>query len=204
MSRILKLVPVAQKRKGSYRRAPGKSKAEEEAQLSLFAARQAAIVRLDAGLSPFDAALLMDRTARPGARQAYLAALEKGDRAADAACNLGILEAGDGAYDDAIEWFAQALAASPAHFEAHYNLGCLYLDLEMFAPARVHLAVAAGIEGESAELQFNLAVALAGVGQFAASAVALRRFRNLSADPDGDDSARKLFGELEKALRERA
>ena len=112
--------------------------------------------------------------------------------------------AGDGAYDDAIEWFARCLATCPGHFEANYNLGCLYLDLEMFGPARVHLAIAAAQDPSSAELQFNLAVALAGVGQFAASVAALRQFRKLSPDPEQDESAGRLLGELEKALAERA
>ncbi|MBO6574963.1 MAG: tetratricopeptide repeat protein [Rhodothermales bacterium] len=203
MPRILQLVT---NRKGAYRRAKGERTAEEESQLNLFAQRQAAtVVRLDAALSPFDSALMKDRTgAGSDARDAYLQAVRDGDRVADACCNLGILEAADGAYDDAVEWFARSLAADPEHVEAHYNLGCLYLDMEMFAPARVHLAVAAARDPESAELQFNLAVALAGVGQFAASVAALRQFRKLSPDPDRDESAQKLLGELEKALQERA
>ncbi len=203
MPNILQLVP---QRKGSYRRAKGQeTDSDGPPQLGLFdAGKSAVVVQLDSSLSPFDAALLKDRTGRDDAREAYLQAVSNGDRVADALCNLGILEAADGAYDDAVEWFAKALAASPDHFEAHYNLGALYLDIEMFLPARVHLAIAAAQDPASAELQFNLAVALAGVGQFAASAAALRQFRKLSPNPDQDESARKLLGELERALRERA
>lgn len=203
MPRILQLVP---QRKGAYRRAKGEDlKDDGSPQLGLFAAGAAENVRqLEDGLSPFDAALLRDRTGRGDAREAYLKAVREEDRMPDALCNLGILDAADGAYDDAVEWFAKALAAAPDHFEAHYNLGCLYLDIEQFLPARVHLAIAAAQEPASAELQFNLAVALAGVGQFAASAAALRQFRKLSPDPDRDESAGKLLGELERALRERA
>ncbi|NNE69375.1 MAG: tetratricopeptide repeat protein [Rhodothermales bacterium] len=203
MPRILQLVP---QRKGAYRRAKGDDPGTEDTpQLSLFAAGAASnVLQLEDGLSPFDAALLRDRTGQADAREAYLTAIRDGDRVADAFCNMGILEAAAGAYDDAVEWFAKALSAAPDHFEAHYNLGCLYLDIEQFLPARVHLAVAAAQDPESAELQFNLAVALAAVGQFAASAGALRQFRKLSPDPDREESARKLLGELERALRERA
>ncbi len=202
MTRIFHLAAA---RKGSYRRAPGETEApDSREQLSLFSGSIAKIVRMEAGLSPFDAALLMDRTGRAEARSAYLHAVEREDRVADAYCNLGILEAAAGAYDDAIECFSKSLAVASNHFEAHYNLGCLYLDLEMFAPARVHLGVAASGMPESAELQFNLAVALAGVGRFEASAVALRQFRSLSPAGDQDPSAGKLLGELERELRERA
>jgi tetratricopeptide (TPR) repeat protein len=202
MARILKLVTG---RKGSYCRARGRTEVEEaDEQLSLFSGEATNIVSLESGLSPFDAALMMDRTGRAEARSAYLDAVRTEDRVADAYCNLGILDAAAGAYDDAIDWFAKSLATASDHFEAHYNLGCLYLDLEMFGPARVHLGVAASRRPDSAELQFNLAVALAGAGQFAASAAALRQFRLLSPEPDKDASAGRLLGELEKALRERA
>ncbi|MFT5143869.1 MAG: tetratricopeptide (TPR) repeat protein [Thalassolituus oleivorans] len=202
MPKILQLVPS---RKGAYRRAPGLVEdPEEKEQLNLFSTRAANVVRLESGMSPFDAALMMDRTGRAEARTAYLDAVQSGDRVADAFCNLGIMEAASGAYDDAIEWFAKSLAASSDHFEAHYNLGCLYLDMEMFGPARVHLAIAAVKDPSSAELQFNLAVALAGTGQFALSAVALRQFRKLTPDPDQDESSGRLLEELEKALRDRA
>ena len=206
MPKILQLVPA---RKGSYRRAKGQTdEPGTEPQLNLFAGgpaqKPAPVLRLESALSPFEAALMKDRTGGPDARDAYREAVRAGDRAADALCNLGILEAADGAYDDAVEWFSEALSLDPGHFEAHYNLGSLYLDLEMFMPARVHLAIASAQDPGSAELHFNLAVALAGLGQFAASAAALRQFRKLSPDPDSDESARKLLGELEKALEERA
>ena len=90
MPRILQLDTS---RKGSYRRAPGRDRKDPEEQLNLFVARAANVVRLDAGLSPFDAALMLDRTGGDS-RGAYLNAVKHGDRVADAYCNLGILEGG--------------------------------------------------------------------------------------------------------------
>ena len=62
------------------------------------------------------------------AEQGYRAALERDPRSPDAANGLGVLLVQQQRPADAIRWFEQALAGSPAFMEARLNLGIAYQE----------------------------------------------------------------------------
>jgi hypothetical protein len=132
---------------------------------------------------PFEAAVALDLAGDAGAREAYRRAIEAGDRAADAWCNLGVLAAHAACDDEAsfvkaLTAFSEALALEPAHAGAHFNLGNLYLERAEPAPARVHFRVAA--TGGGAEATMHLALACAMLGDAPAAVAALAEYDGLA------------------------
>lgn len=133
-----------------------KSKMEEKGQLNLFEKKPAKIFSIEKKISSFEQAFLFDEKGDNHARQLYLKAIEENDCSADAFCNLGILEAHDGNYVKAIDYFSHALATEPRHFEAHFNLANLYFDIEDLKLARLHYEMAMKIDPDDANIYFNL------------------------------------------------
>ena len=89
-------------------------------QLNLFTSGK--VVKLNQ-LSSFEEALMMDEQGdTKTARLLYQKAINDNDSAADAYCNLGIIESQEGNYPKAIDNFTLALKKDPRHYEAHYNL----------------------------------------------------------------------------------
>ena len=72
----------------------------------------------------------------PRAEQAYRAALDRDPRSADAANGLGVLLVQQQRSADAIRWFEQALAGSPAFVEARLNLGIAFQEIGNLDRAR--------------------------------------------------------------------
>ena len=135
--------------KFGYKRVRGRKKIdlEEFGQLNLFnQIVEAKVIRLNAHLSPFEEALLMDEQEQTSAKEAYWNAIKLSDCVADAYCNLGILESRDGETVKAIDSFTNALKFDPRHFEAHYNLANLYSDVGDLALARLHYELAIEID----------------------------------------------------------
>src|SRR5687768_16783619 len=138
---------------------------------------------------PFEAAVALDLAGDSGAQDAYLRAIEAGDRAADAWCNLGVLAAqaacdDDASFMEALTAFSEALALEPAHAGAHFNLGSLYLERSEPAPARVHFRVAAapgsGPGQARTEATMHLALACAMLGDAPAAGAALEEYDRLA------------------------
>src|SRR5438874_1487413 len=75
---------------------------------------------MPSSLTPFEEALLLDEKGDPGAKEAYQNAVNLNDSAADALCNLGILEYESGNTVKAIDSFTKSLKNDPRHFESHY------------------------------------------------------------------------------------
>ena len=87
------------------------------------------VLRLPTNISPFEEALLLDECGDSRAEKAYRRAISEGDLAADAYCNLGIIESKAGRITKAFDCFTKSLEHNPRHFESHYNLGNLYFNL---------------------------------------------------------------------------
>src|SRR5687768_312540 len=128
----------AQKKKSKEGGKPG--------QLNLFTG--ARVVKLNQ-LSIFEEALMLDEHGdKKQARVYYQKAVEQGDCAPDAYCNLGIRESQEGNYTKAIDCFTKCLKENPRHYEAHYNLANLYAEVGNHGLAKVHYAIAIELEPE--------------------------------------------------------
>ena len=79
--------------------------------------------------------------------------------------NLGILLAGQGDIDQAIDHYQSAVALRPAYLEAHYNLGRLLVEQGRADEAVAHYEKAVEINPGDPEAQNNLGVTLFGIGR---------------------------------------
>lgn len=202
MARILKFPGVpglpapgedGPRREGDQRKPPKfgftrvrrRKREEPEDQLDLFS--RGLVVAFPGGISPFEEALVRDEAGDADtARALYLQAISAGDCAADANCNLGILEYGAGHTDVAFDCFRQALTQDQRHWESHYNLGNLYFDAGQHGPARVHYEVAAQIAPDFRNVFFNLGLVLALQADYGPSIDALERYRDLAPEEEAE------------------
>lgn len=175
----------ARKKKGKEGTKPG--------QLNLFTG--ARVVKLNQ-LSLFEEALLLDEQGdKKQARQVYQNAIEKNDCAADAYCNLGILESQEGNYAKAIDCFTRCLKDNPRHYEAHYNLANLYAEVGNHALAKLHYGIAIELEPEFPNSYFNLGLTHAHNKEYREAVACLRKYRELAPPGEiaqADDLIRKL------------
>ena len=58
----------------------------------------------------------------------------------------------DGDTANAIEEYKQAIKEYPDYFEAHYNLGCIYLDRKGYTEAITELKTAVALRPNDAEI----------------------------------------------------
>jgi len=148
------------------------------AQLDLFSGGK--VVSLHQ-LSVFEEALLLDEQGDPRkAKQAYLKAIEEDDCAADAYCNLGIIESQEGNYPKAIDYFTLCLKENPRHYEAHYNLANLYAEVGNHALAKVHYSIAIELEPDFPNSYFNLGLTLAQIREYKDAVQYLKKYKDLS------------------------
>ena len=164
----------AQKKKGKGGNKPG--------QLDLFSAGK--VLKLNQ-LSVFEEALLLDEQGDPRrARSCYQKAIDADDCAADAWCNLGIIESQEGNYPKAIDCFTRCLKLDPRHGEAHYNLANLYAEVGNHALAKVHYAIAIELEPEFPNSYYNLGLTHALLKEYSEAMEFLKRYRDLSPAED--------------------
>ncbi|MDX1739910.1 MAG: tetratricopeptide repeat protein [Rhodothermales bacterium] len=200
MARILTL-KSAQPQKFGYKKARrhAPSDAEQLGQIDLFA-QPARIIRMPSRLGLFEEALLFDeRGNREKAHEAYSRAIEADEYAADAYCNLGILESEAGRVDQAIDCFKNSLTRDPTLFESHFNLATVYFDLGDYRPAQVHYEIGASLEPEYANLYFNLALAFAMQDDRDGAIHALGTYCRL-ADPTESARAEPLLEALKQSV----
>jgi tetratricopeptide (TPR) repeat protein len=168
-------------------------------QLDLFASIPGRVA--DLPLNPFDEALLQEeRGDYDRARNKYHEAIGEGESVPDAFCNLGIIEYQMGNRPAAIAAFAHALAQAPLHFNAHYNMGNMYLDAGEHALARLHFELCAQSEPEFANAYYNLALACAMAGDFKPAINALKAYQTLATAEDRTRAA-DLQALLEQGLK---
>jgi tetratricopeptide (TPR) repeat protein len=191
MGKVLKF-PIRASRLGDKRVLKRARNEEHPDQLQLFSHPTAQILQLASGLSPFEHALRLDEQDHPNAVELYRKAIAEEDCIADAYCNLGIIESKQGRTAKAFGSFTKSLEHNPRHFEAHYNLGNLYFDVNDLKLAQVHYEMAAEIAPSFPNLYFNLALVLSINNELAAAISALIRYRELASTEDGQKAAELL------------
>jgi tetratricopeptide (TPR) repeat protein len=130
----------------------------DPAQLSLFTGRVVSIHQR----STFEEALAADEAGQTEqARQLYQQAIASHNHAADAWCNLGIIEHAEGNLLKAITAFSHCLSIDPLHFEAHYNLANCYAEAQNYNLAELHYRMAIELGPDFPNSYFNLGLTLA-------------------------------------------
>jgi len=204
MAKILQL-PISAPSKFGYKRA-NKNKGdnlEKKGQLNLFFQTEAPIVHLPSRFSPFEEALMLDERGNSKAKEAYLKAIDAGDEAADAYCNLGILESKSGNSAKAFDCFSNSLKLETRHFESHYNLGNLYFEEEDLKLAKLHYEIAVEIDPAFPNVYFNLGLVHALIGNYNEAIVSLSKFRELAHEKEGI-KADILILKLKGSIKEKA
>jgi tetratricopeptide (TPR) repeat protein len=157
MGEILKF-PGDATRLGYSRVRKGRRRADDPNQLDLFLPAPTRFASGLPELSAFEQALLCDERGEQQAADLYHKAIENHDCAADAFCNLGILESKNGNTAKAFDCFTTCLKQDPRHSEAHYNLANLYFEVNDFRLAQIHYEMAAAVDPDFANVYFNLAL----------------------------------------------
>ena len=184
MANIIKF-PVAPSKFGFKRVKKSKRDPESHGQMNLFSTSKAKILTLTPQLSFFEEALMRDERGDREAEELYLKAIESGDNAADAYCNLGIIESEKGETAKAFDCFTRSLELEPRHFESHYNLGNLYFDLNDLKLAKTHYELALTVDSNFANVYFNLGLVLTILEDYPNAVATLRRYRSLAAEEEG-------------------
>lgn len=196
-----KVIPFPANRplKFGFERVKKRRRKEDPHQLKLFPASLGQVLKLPSNLNPFEEALLLDERDDGRAVDSYRQAILEGDLAADAYCNLGIIESRAGRTAKAFDCFTKSLEHNPRHFEAHYNLGNLYFEEDHFRLARLHYELAAEIDPDFPNLYFNLGLVLALLGEKKAALEALLQYQCL-AGPEERQNALDLIKNLQRSL----
>ncbi len=174
--------------------------AELRGQLNLFPESEGQLIHLPAKLSPFEEALLLHERGDPRAADLYLKSIEQEEYAADAYCNLGILEFEAGKVTSAFSRFTNALKLDPRHFESHFNLAHLYFEAGDLRLARLHYEIAAEIEPRFPDLYFNLGLVHAMSNDLEAAIQTLHTAKDLAPEDEREKIDQFLSG-VERALQ---
>jgi Flp pilus assembly protein TadD len=180
MSNVLQFTPKPTVRFGFEKVKKRKAPPEKRDQLSLFSGSGGQVYRLPTDIGSFEEALLLDERGDERAREVYWQAISEGDSAADAYCNLGILESRAGQTAKAFDCFTKSLEKDPRHFESHYNLGNLYFEAGDFRLARMHYEIASELDHEFPNLYFNLGLVLALLEELEPAIAAFRKYQQLA------------------------
>ena len=170
-------------------------RADDPNQLDLFLPPLARISNISSAFSTFEQALMCDERGDPQAADLYVRAIENHDCAADAFCNLGIIESRKGNTPRAFDCFTTSLKHDPRHSEAHYNLANLYFEVNDFRLAQIHYEIAAEVDPSFANVYFNLALVQSINSELSAAIGTLAKYQQLvSAEEAGhaDELLRNL------------
>jgi tetratricopeptide (TPR) repeat protein len=197
MGQILKF-PVRATKFG-YKRVPKRARCDDPAQLHLFASATAQVLHLAPESGYFEYALMLDERGDSQATDFYLKAIAEQNCVPDAYCNLGIIESKQGKTAKAFDCFTNSLKHNPRHFEAHYNLGNLYFEVNDLRLAQIHYELAVEVEPSFPNVYFNLALVLSINNEFAAAINALAKYQELVPPSEGRN-ADELLENLKKSL----
>ena len=188
MGRIIKF-PVNAAPKFALKPVRSKSSRKEKpSQLNIFISPDSKVVEMTGSLSAFEEALVHDANGNNKAMKLYEKAISNGDHAADAWCNLGILEYQNANKSKAVSCFTHSLKEDPRHFEAHFNLANVYLDIENLELAQLHYEVAAEIDPDHADVFYNLAVVYAMKKEFDKAVKSLEKHLSLVPEKESNDA----------------
>ena len=168
-------------------------------QLDLFSQKSPEnnIYVLPSSLGPFEQALMLDERNDNTAKDAYLNAVSLNDCAADAYCNLGILEYESGNTIKAIDSFTKSLKNEPRHFESHYNLANLYAELGNLPLAKVHYEFARELRPNFSDICFNLGLVYAMTKDFKSALKTLSEYMEMVPAEEAENAA-KLIESIRK------
>jgi tetratricopeptide (TPR) repeat protein len=144
----------------------------------------------------FHRALALDEADDPRAKAVYLEAAASGDCTADAYCNLGLIELGDGNRAGAYDYYTRALQHNPRHFESHYNLACFYLESQSLDLAQLHLEICACLDPERSQVHLDLGVVLTLKEQYDVAYRHLVSFKQMAGE-DGEAGVDALMNCVE-------
>jgi len=201
MAHILPFTPKPSAKIGFQKVRKKQTPGTPESQLPLFEGA-GRILHLPDTMSPFDKALLLDERGDERASKFYQEAIIKGESAADAYCNLGILESTAGRTAKAFDCFTRSLKEDPRHLESHYNLANLYFEAGDLNLAKTHFQISVEIEPDYPNAYFNLGLVHAVNNDYSAAAEAIRRYIELVQENEGD-KAKSLLMVLEQTLKGR-
>jgi Flp pilus assembly protein TadD len=118
---------------------------------------------------------------------------------ADAYCNLGIIQSKQGNMSKAFDSFTSSLKIDPRHFEAHFNLGNMYFDVNDLRLAQLHYELAAEVDPSFPNVYFNLALVQAINNEIADAVTALTKYQELAPEAERRN-ADELMENLKKSL----
>ena len=173
---------------------------ELRGQLNLFEDKQPGLLSLPVARTPFEEGLLLYDAGDVRAAQFFRKAIAEQDCPADAWCNLGILAFRDGKTDEAFDCLTKSLKEDPRHFESHYNLANLYLEIGDHRLAKEHYTIAAAIEPNFPNLYFNLGLTQTLRGELAEALASLRAYCKMITDEQERAPALDLIASIEQAL----
>ena len=185
-------------RRRDLKRAGKQEILERSGQLNLFDARKQKSGDVQPILhfsNVFVKALYLDEMGHPQAEEAYLEAIEKQVRTADAWCNLAIIYASRAEDLKAIDALTTALTLAPRHALCHYNLANIYLDHGNLNLARLHYEIAREIDPEFPEVFFNLGLVYLIRGHRSKAVDMLQRYEELM--PGGLDELSEYLKDME-------
>lgn len=152
---------------------------------------------LPSSLNPFEQALMLDEHGDKKAKEAYLNAVNNEEYAADAYCNLGILEYESGSTVKAINCFTKSLKSDPRHFESHYNLANLYSELGNLPLAKTHYEFARELRQDFPDVCFNLGLVYAMTRDFESAIKVLSEYKEM-VSPEESSNAEKLIESIRR------
>lgn len=188
MGRVIKFPVNAAPRFKLKQASSKKARKSKDGQLDIFVPHDKKVVEMTGSLTPFEEALVHDEKGSQKARLFYEKAISKNDQPADAWCNLGILEYQEENKSKAVSCFTQSLKEDPRHFEAHYNLANVYLDMENLPLAQLHYEVASDIDKDHPDVFYNLGVVYAMQKEFQKAISSLEKHLNLVPTKESNDA----------------
>jgi len=198
MAQILKFPGRAAK--FGFKRVPKRKRRDDHpAQLHLFAQGTAQILQFESPLSHFEHALLLDERGDTQATEHYQKAIAEQDCIADAYCNLGIIESKQGRTTKAFDCFTNSLKHDARHFEAHFNLGNMYFEVNDYRLAQLHYEMAVEVDPSFANVYFNLALVLSLNNQLRAAVSALTKYQSMVSAAEARN-ADELLENLRRSL----
>lgn len=181
--RVLTIIPKGEKKTGKVaqrrKRRLTETTIEAERQLNLFSHERGMAIPIRP--SRFGQARLLKARASEQARETYENAISRGVAVPETHVKLGALLFKEGLWHQARRHFARALALEPDRVDAHYNLAHLYIGMDLFGSASVHLRIVTGQDPAFGPGHFYLALVGLQEGDYDLARKSLKAFEQTNA-----------------------